>query len=259
MADQILHRPHADIAYQLTGEGPLLVYGHGMPLSRASEDGMGLIDWGRVTGRAVLRYDARGHGRSTGRAEPADYTWRALSDDLLALLDHVGATEPVDAMGSSMGVGTLLWAAVRAPERFRRLVLVIPSTAWQTRPAMAANYRAGADAVERLGVAAFVTAMRAAPRPEIMGDWSGYPPAVGVSDELLPSVLRGAADSDYPAEADVAALTHPTLLLPWATDPGHPVSTSERLAELLPNSELHVATTLDDARTWADRALAFLS
>ena len=62
--------------------------------------------------------------------------------------------------------------------------------------------------------------------------------------------MRGAAASDLPTPDAIATLDHPRLVLAWAGDPGHPESTAERLHELLPDSELRVATTVKDLFTW---------
>jgi hypothetical protein len=75
-----------------------------------------------------------------------------------------------------------------------------------------------------------------------------------VSDELLSSVLRGVGRSDLPTQEAVATVRHPTPILTWDTDPLHPVSTAERLHELIPDSTLHVSTTVADIKTWAERA-----
>jgi pimeloyl-ACP methyl ester carboxylesterase len=102
--------------------------------------------------------------------------------------------------------------------------------------------------------------MRNSPVPEILSEFAELyhqPPAV--AEELLPSVLRGAAASDLPDPEAVRAVTAPTLLLAWETDPGHPVSTAERLAELLPHAELHVARQLADLGGWTDKLEAFLA
>jgi hypothetical protein len=80
-----------------------------------------------------------------------------------------------------------------------------------------------------------------------------------VSEHLLPAALRGAAASDLPEEDLVRAVAAPALLLAWDTDPGHPISTAERLVELLPNAELHVARRLRDVGTWTDRLESFLA
>jgi hypothetical protein len=83
-------------------------------------------------------------------------------------------------------------------------------------------------------------------------------PAPDVAERLLPTVLRGAAATDLPHEDAVAALPHEVLLLPWADDPGHPVSTSERLLALLPHASMSVAREPADLRAWNERILAFL-
>ena len=79
-----------------------------------------------------------------------------------------------------------------------------------------------------------------------------------LADELLPSVLRGAAASDLPPTDAIARLDHRSLVLAWVGDPGHPESTAERLHELLPNSELLVARKLDDLFTWSATIADFL-
>ncbi len=83
-------------------------------------------------------------------------------------------------------------------------------------------------------------------------------PTADIADDLLPSVLRGAAASDLPSPDAIAALDHPTLLLAWVGDPGHPESTAERLDELLPNSELQVAAQLKDMFGWSAAITDFL-
>ena len=207
------------------------MWGHGLTSSRASEDRLPLLGWDTITdaGRQVVRYDAAGHGETGGPADPSAYEWPQLATDLLALLDELGL-DRVDAGGASMGCASTLHAAVRAPERFDRLVLVIPPTAWDTRAAQAELYDAGADLAEREGKDAWLAAAAEAPRPAIFADLPAVPPAADIPEELLPSVLRGAAASDLPAPEAIAALEHPALILAWAGDPGHPESTADRLA-----------------------------
>ncbi|WP_244305488.1 alpha/beta fold hydrolase [Kitasatospora cheerisanensis] len=131
----LLERPHATLAFDTAGRtGPLAVHAHGSLSSRAHEQRAGLFDWTPLTAtHRLTRYDARGHGRSTGRAVPADYGYPALAEDLLALCDHLSPDEPVTALGASMGAATVLWAALARPERFSRLVLAIPAVAWEAR------------------------------------------------------------------------------------------------------------------------------
>ncbi|MEV5508340.1 alpha/beta fold hydrolase [Streptomyces orinoci] len=249
--------------YDDLGSGPLAVYTHGALLSRQVEDKMGLVGWEAVErlprGRFV-RYDARGHGASTGRPEPDSYRFQQFAADLVELLGHLGGERPVTGMGSSLGCATMLHAAVAQPGLFDRLVLLIPPTAWETRPAQAANYRKLADLVTASGPEAFTTALATAPVPPSLSGLPGYPPReVGVPAELLPALFHGLADSDLPDRALLPALTQPTLILALADDPSHPRSTAEQLAELLPNARLHISNDSADVRTWGDRVARFLS
>jgi 3-oxoadipate enol-lactonase len=256
-----LARPGARIAYDVSGDGPVVGYAHGMFVSRAAEEAAGLSDWTPVTrgGHRLVRYDARAHGESTGEPVPDRYTWPNLADDLLALLDEVSPGAPGSFIGASMGTGSLLWAAVKAPARFDRLVLTVPPTAWDTRVAQAARYRGEADAIESGGMGAWVALVSQLPVPGIFTELGDFTPVPDIPEPLLPSVLRGAAVSDLPDPAALAALPHPTLILAWETDPTHPVSTAQRLAEVLPHASLHVSATWSDVRTWGERTARFLS
>jgi 3-oxoadipate enol-lactonase len=241
-----------EIAYSDEGSGPVAVYAHGLTASRAVDAAMGWLDWSPVVaaGRRLISYDARGHGSSGGTKTPELYTWPALAGDLLALLDDRGAESPVSALGSSMGTGTLLHAALLAPERFDRLVLAAPPTAWESRAAQGGMYLAAADLVEAQGLQVFAQLAGSLPRPPVFADLETYPPTPDVREDLLPTVLRGAAASDLPRTDDLRGVQQPTLVLAWADDPGHPVSTAERLVELLPDAHLHVARTPADLHSW---------
>ncbi|MEU1394795.1 hypothetical protein ABZ403_01810 [Micromonospora zamorensis] len=56
-----------------------------------------------------------------------------------------------------------------------------------------------------------------------------------------------------PATKPCPRLPHPTLILTWETDPGHPVSTAVLLARVLPDAHLHVSATAADIPTSSDR------
>ncbi|MBT2479753.1 alpha/beta fold hydrolase [Streptomyces sp. ISL-94] len=249
----------AELVYDDAGHGPLAVYAHGGFASQANEDRMGLFVWTPVldAGRRLVRYDARAHGRSTGEPVATDYTYASLADDLLALLGHLGAAEPVDGIGASMGCGTLLHAAVRAPDRFSRLILLIPPTAWATREAYARANRSAADTVEREGVEAWQAAKNSRPRPAVVADVPELPPTP--EERVLPSVLRGLALADLPEPAAIAGLRHPALILAWADDPGHPRATADILAGCLPDAQLRVARTRAEVGTWGERIAEFLT
>jgi 3-oxoadipate enol-lactonase len=250
----------AELAISDSGAGPAVFYGHGLSSSRAQDAASGMFDWQRISSRhRVVRWDARGHGESSGTGEAETYRWDNLAHDLLALADALGV-ERFTAGGVSMGAATALHAAVAAPDRVEALVLVLAPTAYETRAAQGDLYRAGADLVETSGIDTYLEQVHAAPVPEILADFADlYRQVPAVREELLPAVLRGAAASDLPDADAVRAVTAPTLLLAWETDPGHPVTTAERLAELLPDTELHVAHRLGDLASWTDLLEAFLA
>ena len=67
----------------------------------------------------VVSLDQRGHGHSD---HATDYSRVAFVGDIAALLDHVGATEPVVLMGNSLGATNAFQFAAHHPERVRALV-----------------------------------------------------------------------------------------------------------------------------------------
>ena len=244
--------PGADLAVELSDEGgPPVVQLHGLTSSR-SRDRVLDLDLGRgLTGTRLLRYDARGHGDSSGREVAEDYRWSSLADDLLRLMNHWFPGEQVHGVGPSMGAATLLHAAVRAPDRCSGLTLLVPPTAWETRPAKAEEYRDAAVLVESQGVDGFIAAGRDQPRPPATADAPDTSP--DVPERLLPAVLRGAALSDLPRHDDIARLDIPTRVLAWVDDPSHPVSTARTLAELLPRATAEVVSTPGEVLRWPDR------
>jgi len=213
-----------------------------------------------------VRYDARGHGASSGDAEdpmnPFQYTWPELGSDLLALADDLNkqfdgeSGAPIDVIGTSMGTGTILHATAQNPERFRRLVLSAPPVAWEMRAPLSAMFEGMAALVEQEGAEAVAAAMSKAPIPPVFSTLPDYPPQL--SGELLPTLFLAAARSDLPAKADLAAVRAPTLILAWTGDPGHPISVAEQLADTLPSAELIIAETPEQLHTWGQLVVDFL-
>ncbi|MBR7742539.1 alpha/beta hydrolase [Phycicoccus sp. BSK3Z-2] len=239
----------ATLDHDVAGDGgPLVVQLHGLTSSRDRDARIGLDVSRAIGGHRILRYDARGHGRSTGTADPDRYRWDALAEDLLALLDDVAPGEQVHGVGPSMGTGTLLHAAVRDPGRFATLTLTVPPTAWTTRRVQARTYLANADVVEREGLAHFVALAREQAGPPALADAPLTEPSV--AETLLPAVLRGAAATDLPEPELVREIGVPTLVLAWSDDPNHPLSTAALLHELVDDSELVVARTPYGIMAW---------
>lgn len=253
-----------ELEYDLVGDGPDVVWGHGLTSSMASEDELGLFDWAAIrSSNRVLRYDARGHGASGSTPDAHDYSWRSLALDQLALADHLGIAAYV-AGGASMGCATALHAAVLAPGRIRGLLLVIPPTAWATRAAQTDSYEVMAALVEAGENSKLLIGAAATPSPDPFADdprWKQrFTDLLDREDPArLARVFRGAATADLPTPDEVATIDVPTLILAWTGDPGHPASTAARLQELMPHSELALASTPAGLASWTDRARRFLA
>ncbi|HEY5877714.1 MAG TPA: alpha/beta hydrolase [Nakamurella sp.] len=109
--------PGATIHYEVRGSGPALVAAgspmasqYFAPLAQALADSF-----------TVITYDPRGIGRSTIDDPTQESTPDLRADDVLAVLDAVGA-ERADFFGSSGGAVTGLALATRYPDRVRTLV-----------------------------------------------------------------------------------------------------------------------------------------
>ncbi len=189
-----------------------------------------------------LSYTARGHGDSHGWEETADtnpdqFTWRALSADMLAVADYYQLPSFV-AAGSSMGSATALFAAIQRPDRIQGVVMIRPPTAWG----------------ERLARRKFLLSSAAKCRE-----------SDSARGDKFHCVLAGVATSDLPdptAEGvgnEYGAIRCPVLLLTIAGDESHPVSTAEALHRAIPQSTLHIAETDKAARTeWPEIISTFL-
>lgn len=98
---------------------PKVVLIHGMASSfERNWRQPGWVDLLTDMGREVIPFDLLGHGTADKPHEPEAYA--DLAGPLLAA---VAADEPVDAVGFSLGAATLLEAASRRPQAFRRLVV----------------------------------------------------------------------------------------------------------------------------------------
>src|SRR4029077_11817862 len=67
-----------DLEVRDEGEGRLLVWGHGLMAGMQVEDETELLAPRAGGGVRVVRYDARGHGRSAASHTDDDYQWSSL-------------------------------------------------------------------------------------------------------------------------------------------------------------------------------------
>src|SRR6185312_13393186 len=111
-----------EIAYIDEGEGEPLLLIHGF----ASNVAANWVDPGWVrtltqSGRRVIAYDNRGHGRSEKLYDPDMYGAPLMAEDGRRLLDHLGIMR-ADVLGYSMGARIAAFLALTHPDRVGRLV-----------------------------------------------------------------------------------------------------------------------------------------
>src|SRR6188768_28151 len=76
-------------------------------------------------GLHVVALDLLGHGRSDRPADPLVYSMTSFGEQVVALLDHLGADQAVIG-GASLGANVSLEVAVIAPERVKGLIVEMP-------------------------------------------------------------------------------------------------------------------------------------
>lgn len=220
-----------DFHVRRSGSGQCFIWEHALLSSIADEDAQGLFKWSDFDGAVELvRFDARGHGKSASSNAACDYEWSAMGQDLLAMADALNAAQFIGG-GVSRGCASVLHAALQAPHRMRALVLVAPPTLWEARSAPQRWYRRQA----------FVAAKSA-------------------GQAALAPLYAGAARSNLPPRAQLAALaTIPTLIIGWPDDAVHPLASAQELHRLLPESRLFVATDMAQRASIAGRISDFIS
>jgi hypothetical protein len=123
----LLARPDGEtIAWRaVDGEGPTVVWLGGFRSDMTGTKAQALADWAQARGRAYLRFDYLGHGRSSGdfQAKGTITRWR---EDALAVLDEL-VDGPAILVGSSMGGWIACLAAMARPRRVAALVLIAPA------------------------------------------------------------------------------------------------------------------------------------
>ena len=102
-----------------SGNGPTIIFLPGYMSDMEGGKATAVDAWAEAQGRAMLRFDYAGCGKSEG-----DFGAQSLAgwrDDVIAMIDQV-ARGPVVLIGSSMGGWVMLLAALARPDRVRGLV-----------------------------------------------------------------------------------------------------------------------------------------
>lgn len=230
----VLRLPGQEIAWRRDGpaDAPPVLLVHGILGDHRVWDAVA-ADLARD--HAVLRYDLRGHGRSS--APPGPCTMEQLADDVPALLDGL-QVERVHLVGSSLGGMIAQQVAVRHGARLLSLTLANTAAAqaapaaWEERIRVAREQGIAALAgptLQRWFPEAF---QRAAPAE-----------VARVRDILLGTSVEGFACCAGAVRqlAQLALLPRigvPTLVVAGTLDQAIPHAATAKLAELIPGARL---------------------
>jgi pimeloyl-ACP methyl ester carboxylesterase len=221
----------------VTGAGaPVTLFAHGFASSIGETRPFGSgVDGSRVF------FHFRGHGRSTTSA--GAWSYEALAADAEAVADACRATR---AVGVSLGAGALLALVARHPDRFERLVLILPAAIDRPRSGRALarvdRMAERADAGDAEAVAQVILDEQ----PASVRDrrwvrlWARQQADRMIGDSLRP-VMR-AVPRAYPLvdRASLRSVEASALVIGQRGDEAHPASVAEDLAASLPRAEARV-------------------
>jgi len=205
----------------------------------------------------ILRFDLRGHGRSTKPKK--QFTIRNYVDDMHALLTHLNWTENLFLVGHSLGGMISLVYALESPSHVKKMV-VADSFCFISQEAITDVLgRVNSSKLEKFALGISVRGLM--PYNEEVANYI----AKTVIDHMTKKdCLRAtAASAGFNICENLKALEIPTLVLVGKKDITTPVWASEMIHEWLPQSELIIMpdaghlTILDHPNEFNDIVLSF--
>jgi pimeloyl-ACP methyl ester carboxylesterase len=202
----------------------------------------------------VVTLDLLGHGRSDRPEDPKEYSMTAWGEQVVALLDHLGAEKAVVG-GTSLGANVSLEVAAIAPERVQGLLLEMPVL----DNAVEAGILAFAPLLFMArffppGVRLMAGASRLVPR-RIAGFWGGI-----VLDTLdqrpasMAAVIHGIFFGRVaPSSRLRKRIEAPALVIGHPRDPIHVAADALMVAEEMPNARYVGASSILEWRFRPDR------
>jgi pimeloyl-ACP methyl ester carboxylesterase len=202
----------------------------------------------------VVTVDLLGHGRSDRPLDPKGYSMTAFGEQVLALLDHLGAEQAVIG-GTSLGSNVSLEVADAAPDRVRGLLLEMP--------VLDNALEAGLVLFGQLMfLARFVPLTVTVPRrlaklvPRgVVPFWTGI-----VLDTLSqqPAPMAAAIHGIFfgriaPSSKRRRQIQPPALVVGHPRDPIHPAADAAMLADELPHARFVRATSILEWRARPER------
>ena len=228
------------IHYRVEGSGPWVTLSHSLTCDLTMWDALAVALAPTFT---VLRYDTRGHGKTSlpSAAPEGTYSFDQLVGDAIGLLDALNI-DRTHFVGLSMGGMIGQHLALAHPQRLDKLVIAnstsrIPPEAgplWDERIAIARS-QGCAGVVEGTLGRWFTPGFRAAQPLEAarIGQLIADTPAAGY-------IGCAGAIRALDITGKIGAITTPTLVIAGADDPGTPPAMSEAIAAAIPGARLEI-------------------
>jgi pimeloyl-ACP methyl ester carboxylesterase len=226
--DAVLH-------VEVDGEGsPVSILAHGLTNSCRE-----LAQLTALVPGTKVRFCFRGHGHSS--SPERGYRFADFARDLEAVASAYGAEI---AVGTSLGAGAICYVVSRQPDRFRKLVLLLPAGLdlpfrYKDRMLRTASLVEGKPKEE--AIEAILS------DPERLKSYIEYPWLRDFDRQLLqwlnpvgvPRAIREVIE-DWPLRdrEDMRQVTAPTLLICREGDDIHPAIVGRVLVDIMPNAEL---------------------
>jgi 3-oxoadipate enol-lactonase len=224
------------LAVDVVGQGePVTVVGHGLTGSR--RDFLLLAPF--IPGTKVL-FDFRGHGQSEA-PPPGHYTMDHFAHDV----DSVASAFRASALvGVSLGGGATLRLLRSKPDRFRRLVFVLPARLERSDQARSKLLRL-AELLESRPLEEVADIVVA--EEEAEGSFERFPSSkdrrreaiLAMNADGIPRAIREVIDDPPIGEGEpLRGVTCPALVVGQEGDPVHRAEVARELAAALPGGEL---------------------
>jgi pimeloyl-ACP methyl ester carboxylesterase len=213
------------------GNGPAVVFQHGLggDIGQINE-AFPALPVRRLT------LECRGQGASEFGTEE-HFNIPQFAADVLAFADHCGVEKFVMG-GISMGAAIALRIAATMPDRVLALILARPAWAWQSAPENMSVFIALSQYVEKHDQAGFETTEQAKRfRNEAPDNYASLLRLFEKPNSAMVAQLhrRIAASGPEISEAQVKAITVPTLVMANDIDIIHPIALAKTLAKSIPS------------------------
>jgi pimeloyl-ACP methyl ester carboxylesterase len=233
----MLHTKDADLHVEVDGSGdPVTVLAHG--LTNSCQE---LAPFTPMLQGTVVRFCFRGHGHSSAPA--SGYRFADFARDLDAVATEYGATQ---AVGTSLGAGAICSLLEWNPDRFERMVFLLPA-ALDLDFAFKERFLRTAEMLEGKPQEEAIEAILSDPDRVVgylQAPWRREFDETMWKEAITEGIARAIREvvEDHPVNdrEQLRKVTAPVLLLCVEGDEIHPAELGRILADLMPNAELLV-------------------